>query len=71
MKNCFRGVYGTSIYAYVRSCRMNRAAVLLKTTEKSIACIAGEVGYNSPSKFTAAFKDIMKTTPLEYRKSSL
>ena len=69
MKNCFKGVYGTTIYSYIRSCRMNRAAVLLKTTDFSVARIAGDVGYNSPSKFAAAFRQVMMSSPLDYRKS--
>ena len=31
--------------------------------------VAGLVGYDSPSKFTAAFHQTMGKTPLEYRKS--
>ncbi|MCG8499992.1 MAG: AraC family transcriptional regulator [Firmicutes bacterium] len=69
MKTCFKGVYGTSVYAYMRSYRMSHAAVLLRTTKKSVAQIAGEVGYSSPSKFSVAFKDIIGSSPLEYRKS--
>jgi AraC-like DNA-binding protein len=71
MKSCFKGVYGTSIYAYIRSYRMSTAAVLLKTTQKSVAEIACKVGYSSPSKFSSAFKDVMAMTPIQYRKSSV
>ncbi len=70
MKACFKGIYGTSIFAYMRAYRMNRAAVLLRTgREKNIAEIAGQVGYESPSKFAIAFKEVMGKSPLEYRKS--
>lgn len=70
MKTCFKGVYGTSIFAYMRTYRMNQAAVLLRTgSEESVAGIAGRVGYDSPSKFAAAFKAVMGKSPLEYRKS--
>ncbi|WP_304942098.1 helix-turn-helix domain-containing protein [Vallitalea guaymasensis] len=69
MKTCFKGVYGTSIYAYLRTYRMNRAAVLLRQSKDNIAYIAGCVGYDSPSKFAYAFKSIMGKSPLEYRKS--
>lgn len=69
MKLCFKGVFGTSIYAYLRSYRINRAAGMLKKTDYSVARIAGDVGYNSPSKFAAAFRDIIKKSPLDYRKS--
>ncbi|MEA4891820.1 MAG: AraC family transcriptional regulator [Peptococcaceae bacterium] len=70
MKICFKGVYGTSIFAYMRVYRMNQAAVLLRSDrEKNIAEIAGQVGYDSPSKFSIAFKEVMGKSPLEYRKS--
>lgn len=69
MKTCFKGVYGSSIFAYMRTFRMNRAAVLLRKTQQSIAEIALQVGYSSPSKFSSAFKDVMKMTPLQYRKT--
>jgi AraC-like DNA-binding protein len=70
MKTCFKGVYGTSVFAYMRAYRMNQAAVLLRVDrEKSVAEIAGCVGYDSPSKFAVAFKDVMGKSPLEYRKS--
>jgi len=70
MKSCFKGVYGTSIFAYIRAYRMNQAAVLLRASrEENIAEIAGRVGYDSPSKFSVAFKEVMGKSPLEYRKS--
>lgn len=71
MKQCFKGVYGSSVYAYVKIYRMNTAANLLRTTDSSIAEIAGKVGYDNASKFAAAFKQVIGTTPLAYRKSSV
>lgn len=68
MKCCFKGVYGTSIYAYMRTFRMQSAAVMLKETRYSVMEIAGKVGYSNASKFAAAFRDVMGLTPLEYRK---
>ncbi len=69
LKKCFKGVYGMSVFSYMRTYRMNRAASLLKNTSDSVAVIALEVGYNSPSKFSTAFKEIIGFSPLEYRKS--
>jgi AraC-like DNA-binding protein len=69
MKTCFKCVYGMSIYSYMRAYRINQAAVLLRKTERNIVDIALQVGYNSPSKFSAAFKNVMKKTPMDYRKS--
>lgn len=68
LKICFKGVYGTSIYAYMRSYRMHAAAVMLRETNESIISIAGKVGYTNPSKFAAAFKEIMGMTPAKYQK---
>lgn len=67
MKNCFRSVYGTSIKAWLTDYRMNQAAELLRTDRgKSVAEIAGMVGYDSASKFAIAFRKIMGMSPLEY-----
>lgn len=70
LKNCFKMVYGSPIFSYMRTYRMNYAATLLKTDKSlKIADIAGLVGYDSPSKFSTAFRETMGRTPLEYRKS--
>lgn len=68
IKNGFKAVYGTSIYAYMKDYRIRKAAQLLRSTQKSVAEIAAEMGYASPSKFSAAFKQHMKLNPLEYKK---
>ena len=69
MKNCFRSAYGASIGAWLTDYRMNRAAeLLLQDRRTSVAEIGGMVGYDSASKFAAAFKKAMRLTPSEYRK---
>jgi AraC-like DNA-binding protein len=69
MKNCFKNVYGSPINTYMRIYRMNQAAVLLKKqSNMSVTDIAGIVGYDSPGKFSAAFKMIIGKSPFEYRK---
>ena len=68
MKKCFQSVCGMSIGAWVTSCRMSRAAEMLAAErEISIAEIGCSVGYDSASKFSAAFKRAMGMTPSEYR----
>lgn len=68
MKRCFKSIYGTTIGDWLLQYRMNQAAVLLKTNRRlSVAEIAGEVGYGSPSKFAMAFRRVMGLTPREYR----
>ena len=69
MKTCFRSAYGASMGAWLADYRMSRAAeLLLKDRCTSIAEIGGKVGYDSASKFAAAFKKAMKLTPSEYRR---
>jgi AraC-like DNA-binding protein len=69
MKNCFKGIYGISIYAYLKDYRINTAALLLRQTNDSITQIANRIGYENPSKFSEAFKKNMGMLPSEYRKS--
>ena len=68
MKKCFKSIFGSTIGAYLTECRMNQAAVLLKTERNmSVAEIAGRVGYESPSKFAITFRKQMGMSPVEYR----
>ncbi|MCD8356957.1 MAG: AraC family transcriptional regulator [Clostridia bacterium] len=68
MKQCFKSIYGTTIGNWLLQYRMNQAAVLLQThRELNVAEIAGQVGYDSPSKFAIAFRKIMGLSPTEYR----
>ena len=66
-KECFKGIYGASPAAYVRSMRMDMAAKMLRGTDMRVVEIATSVGYDSPSKFSAAFKAATGLAPSEYR----
>ena len=68
LKAAFKSVYGTSLAAHIREHRMEQAAKLLRTSDMSIAEVAQAVGYDSQSKFTAAFKSFFHILPREYRK---
>lgn len=69
LKICFKGVYDDTINGYITNCKMQKAASLLKNTDKSVLEIAGIVGYNNGSKFAGAFRRVMNKSPNEYRKS--
>ncbi|MDO4295574.1 MAG: AraC family transcriptional regulator [bacterium] len=69
LKKCFRGVYGTSVYAYLRTYRLQVAKKLLMETELSVTEIANKIGYENPNKFTSAFKEMFGHSPTEFRKS--
>lgn len=67
LKTIFKSVYGNSIAAHVKEHRMEQAAKLLRETSLSIAEIAGRIGYDSQSRFTAAFKEYSGKLPKDYR----
>ena len=67
IKNCVRGVYGTSLYAMIRGQKMQAAAKLLLTSDMTVLEIAGRFGYDNASKFAAAFKAVLGVTPSVYR----
>ena len=68
LQSGFRAVYGKPVYSYLREYRMDFAARMLRETRKSVTEIAGAVGYDNVSKFSAAFQRQMGVTPLKYRK---
>ncbi len=68
MKACFKGVYGCSIYSYMKSYRMQASIILLRDTAESVTEIAMKMGYDNPSKFSEAFKKEFGELPSEYRK---
>ncbi len=70
LKTAFKAVYGNSIAAHIKEHRMKKAAEMLRETDMSIQEIAQAVGYDSQSKFTAAFKAYFKVLPKEYKKKA-
>lgn len=70
LKNYFQGVYGKNISAWLREARMSAASHALLKSNQPVAEIAASVGYENASKFSAAFKNFLGETPLEYRRQS-
>ena len=68
MKKCFRGVYGESVYAYMKKYRLQVAERLLKESSLTIGEIAAQIGYLNPNKFTSAFCAAYGVPPTAYRK---
>lgn len=69
LKNSFKGVYGESVYAYIREQKMHAAAIALKNEDATILEIAGRYGYENGSKFAKAFQTVIGMTPSQYRKT--
>lgn len=65
--NLCRNLTGSSFIKFLNSTRCQKAAQLLKQTDKSVAAIAFEVGYEELSTFYRAFKRIYKSSPMQLR----
>jgi AraC family transcriptional regulator len=65
----FAGTTGLTPYRYLRRLRMDAAADLLRTTNYSVARIAGMCGYRSAGQFAAAFRTEQRLSPAEFRTS--
>ena len=63
----FKESMGTSPMRYVSHLRMERAKVLLATTDDSITQIARTVGFSSVHYFSRYFKEKEGVAPIEYR----
>ena len=68
LKAVFKAVYGDSLAAHMKEHRLEKAAELLRRGEGSVAEIAAAVGYDSASRFSAAFRERFHMLPTEYRK---
>ena len=68
LKRVFKEVYGETIAAHIKKHRMEAAAALLRKTDDDIASIAQAVGYESQSRFSAAFREFFGALPSEYRR---
>lgn len=64
---CFRKLTGMSIVEYLHALRIERAQLLLKTTEMSILEVASAVGFSNQSYFARLFARKVGMTPSRYR----
>jgi AraC-like DNA-binding protein len=59
----FHQIFGTSVFDYLRICRLEQARALLESKEKNVTEAAFEVGYAEQRSFTRAFKRHFGTNP--------
>ena len=69
MKKCFKGVYGDSIYSYMKLYRLQVAERLLRESRLTVAEIATQIGFLNPNKFTSAFCAVYGMPPTAYRQT--
>jgi len=63
----FRRAFGESPHAYLLTRRLERAAALLRTTDRSVADICMSVGLQSVGSFTTSFGREFGFSPTAYR----
>src|SRR5512144_2817286 len=65
----FRRAFGASPHAYLRTRRLERAAALLRTTDRSVAEVCFSVGLRSVGSFTSSFTRTYGVSPTAYREA--
>ncbi len=65
----FKKITGTTPNEYILSVRITNAKLLLLTSEKSLADIAFECGFDTQSYMNYVFKKKLGKTPLEFREN--
>lgn len=64
---CFKKYKGVSVMKYLREIKIERAKILLLSTEKSILEISILLGFHDQSHFTNTFKKLVGVSPLKFR----
>jgi AraC-like DNA-binding protein len=63
----FRRTFGETPHRYLLTRRLERAAALLRTTDRTVADICYMVGLTSVGSFTMSFRRTFGVTPTSYR----
>ena len=65
----FRRTFGESPHSYLLTRRLERAAALLRNTDRTVADVCVGVGLSSVGSFTTSFARLYGLTPTAYRAS--
>jgi AraC-like DNA-binding protein len=65
----FRRAFGETPHQYLLTRRLERAAALLRTTDRSVVDICLAVGLRSVGSFTSSFGRLFGLSPTAYRKT--
>jgi AraC-like DNA-binding protein len=63
----FRRAFGETPHQYLLTRRLERAAALLRSTDRSVADICFTVGLRSVGSFTTSFRRVYGVSPTAYR----
>lgn len=67
LMRAFKASTGLTLHQYSNEVRMRRAMSALRNEEVPLKVLAAELGFNSPSAFSAAFRQNVGCTPSEFR----
>jgi len=65
----FKRAFGESPHAYLLTRRLERAAALLRSTDRSVTSVCFAVGLRGVGSFTMSFTRAYRMTPTAYRAS--
>ena len=65
----FRRAFGIAPHAYLLTRRLERAAAMLRMTDRSVAEICMHVGWTSLGSFTSSFSRMFGCSPQAYRRA--
>jgi len=69
LSRTFRRFFHCTAGEYQRRCRTEKGSELLRSGEKSIAQVAIDAGFTDQSHFSKSFRQMMGTTPGQYRRA--
>ncbi len=67
----FKKEIGMTVSQYVRQKRVERAKLLLRSSNQSIAAIADSLGFCNSSHFSDAFRSLTGMPPVEFREKGM
>jgi len=70
LSTLFKKIYGTSFQNYMVATRLDRAKILLLSTDMKVYEIAAVVGFWDPNYFSAAFKKRFNASPNQFKDKS-
>ncbi len=71
LQDCFKHVYGSSIFLYGQHLRLENGKKLLRESDLTIQAIAEECGYREQSNFSTAFNKKYGAGPGQWRKENV
>ncbi|YAF95181.1 MAG: helix-turn-helix domain-containing protein [Nodularia sp. CChRGM 3473] len=66
LKQSFKSVFGTTVFAYLYDLRMEQAQLLLQENRMNITEVAKTIGYTNSRSFATAFKRKFGISPSNY-----